>query len=535
MVRCGMMSFAEKAAQQSQEHRIQTQLLGEIKDLKNYIDDAVASVERNIRLTAKVPVEIIQKKINRGIEIIIELGDRPSAGLYRMFFNISYPKWLNRIRAVQEGICQETMYYTSCIQCQQRCEASLYVPPRGPDGGCNVDALDCTPGCICPKSNDWLLPNGTCVDSCPMENPIAIEPEEESVKDNLISALDQFKPAKSDGIECPSGMRFSTCKAHCQKRCGEDDPICDASLCRPGCICEDETAVLWENGKTCAPECLIMKPTTPPPKLPPQCIDQMETCSDVIPLCDNPDINFICPFSCKADHCSEYFTTAPPTTAAYVPAVTMRPTTISTTVDPRTDCEDMHKTCPQLANHCGIPGYRIAAICMKTCKMCHMKATIEEANNKKQTSKTTTPKPTTKSITPTTTPAPSCVDQSNNCAAYRNFCMEESIRKQCNKTCGVCKVNIGLCRQQFEAAKAGVWKPRCDGNGNFLAKQCNDAARVCWCATLKDGKEVLNTRSFMEDPTLMPQMTCTVENGVYVSNFGGQDLYQVKSWIIAEL
>ena len=109
-------------------------------------------------------------------------------------------------------------------------------------------------------------------------------------------------------------------------------------------------------------------------KLPPQCIDQMETCSDVIPLCDNPDINFICPFSCKADHCSEYFTTAPPTTAAYVPAVTMRPTTISTTVDPRTDCEDMHKTCPQLANHCGIPGYRIAAICMKTCKMCHMKA-----------------------------------------------------------------------------------------------------------------------------------------------------------------
>ena len=128
MVRCGMMSFAEKAAQQSQEHRIQTQLLGEIKDLKNYIDDAVASVERNIRLTAKVPVEIIQKKINRGIEIIIELGDRPSAGLYRMFFNISYPKWLNRIRAVQEGICQETMYYTSYIQCQQRCEASLYVP-----------------------------------------------------------------------------------------------------------------------------------------------------------------------------------------------------------------------------------------------------------------------------------------------------------------------------------------------------------------------------------------------------------------------
>ena len=117
MVRCGMMSFAEKAAQQSQEHRIQTQLLGEIKDLKNYIDDAIASVERNIRLTAKVPVEIIQKKINRGIEIIIELGDRPSAGLYRMFFNISYPKWLNRIRAVQEGICEETMYYTS-----QSCE-----------------------------------------------------------------------------------------------------------------------------------------------------------------------------------------------------------------------------------------------------------------------------------------------------------------------------------------------------------------------------------------------------------------------------
>ena len=38
-----------------------------------------------------------------------------------------------------------------------------------------------------------------------MENPIAIELEEESVKDNLISALDQFKPAKSDGIECPSG------------------------------------------------------------------------------------------------------------------------------------------------------------------------------------------------------------------------------------------------------------------------------------------------------------------------------------------
>ena len=99
-----------------------------------------------------------------------------------------------------------------------------------------------------------------------MENPIAIEPEEETVKDGLISVLDQFKPAKSDGIECPSGMRFSTCKAHCQKRCGEDDPICDASLCRPGCICEDETAVLWENGKTCAPECLIMKPTTPPPK-----------------------------------------------------------------------------------------------------------------------------------------------------------------------------------------------------------------------------------------------------------------------------
>ena len=77
-----------------------------------------------------------------------------------------------------------------------------------------------------------------------------------------------------------------------------------------------------------------------------------------------------------------------------------------------------------------------------------------------------------------------------------------------------------------------MWKPRCDGNGNFLAKQCNDAARVCWCATLKDGKEVSNTRSFMEDPTLMPQMTCTVENGVYVSNFGGQDLYQVKSWKI---
>ena len=51
MVRCGMMSFAEKAAQQSQEHRIQTQLLGEIKDLKDYIDDAIASVERNIRLT----------------------------------------------------------------------------------------------------------------------------------------------------------------------------------------------------------------------------------------------------------------------------------------------------------------------------------------------------------------------------------------------------------------------------------------------------------------------------------------------------
>ena len=89
------------------------------------------------------------------------------------------------------------------------------------------------------------------------------------------------------------------------------------------------------------------------------------------------------------------------------------------------------------------------------------------------------------------------------------------------------KLDIGLCRQQFEAEKAGVWKPRCDGNGYFLAKQCNDAARVCWCATLKDGKEVLNTRSFMEDPTLMPQMTCTVENGVYVSNFGGQDLYQV--------
>ena len=33
----------------------------------------------------------------------------------------------------------------------------------------------------------------------------------------------------------------------------------------------------------------------------------------------------------------------------------------------------------------------------------------------------------------------------------------------------------------------------------------------------------------MEDPTLMPQMTCTVENGVYVSNFGGQDLYQVNA------
>lgn len=90
-------------------------------------------------------------------------------------------------------------------------------------------------------------------------------------------------------------------------------------------------------------------------------------------------------------------------------------------------------------------------------------------------------------------------------------------------------MTIGLCRQQFDAAQAGVWKPRCDGNGNFLAKQCNDAARVCWCATLKEGKEVLNTRSFMEDPTLMPQMTCTVDNGVYVSNFGGQDLYQVNA------
>ena len=66
-------------------------------------------------------MEIIQKKINRGIEIIIELGDRPSAGLFRMFFNISYPKWLNRIRAVQEGICQETMYYTS-QSCKMDCE-----------------------------------------------------------------------------------------------------------------------------------------------------------------------------------------------------------------------------------------------------------------------------------------------------------------------------------------------------------------------------------------------------------------------------
>ena len=33
----------------------------------------------------------------------------------------------------------------------------------------------------------------------------------------------------------------------------------------------------------------------------------------------------------------------------------------------------------------------------------------------------------------------------------------------------------------------------------------------------------------MEDQILMPQMTCTVENGAYVSNFVGQDLYQVNA------
>eukprot|EP00299_Pterocystis_sp_00344_P008968 c3618_g1_i1.p1 GENE.c3618_g1_i1~~c3618_g1_i1.p1 ORF type:complete len:741 (-),score=190.11 c3618_g1_i1:137-2314(-) len=49
------------------------------------------------------------------------------------------------------------------------------------------------------------------------------------------------------------------------------------------------------------------------------------------------------------------------------------------------------------------------------------------------------------------------------------------------------------------------WRPECDGNGNYIPKQCNRTSGSCWCVDTKGG-EILGTRSFSNAQTPITDM-----------------------------
>ena len=562
-LKCRKQTARELAFKDAGDLRQENEWRYSIEQTRRKIDELIEYYKRNPESLDEIPVLDVKSKIEEGKKLVAKLasgseGAQKAAELNRVFFDFQYPQWLKGINQKQREKCRKPgLIFSSCVQCQKRCEHPTYEPkrkdPNRPAGTTadgrwhNCDESKCTSGCVC-YGDKWLNPGDTCSKECTVT--ATSDPGVGAQLMNTLNPNSQRDLASTGGIVCPEGQVFSQCKSHCQFKCGKSAPTCSQEKCLPGCICANESHVMWEDGKTCAPVCLEIKTTLAPTTttLPKGCEDRITTCKDMISSCQNSEVRYLCAISCKnKEVCGDIFnTTTPPPT--YETLVGTRPpaTTPSVTKDPKFDCNDNQKQCKTLSRFCGVPGYRVARMCPHTCGMCHkldLMGAYSSANPRPTTTATTTTQRViataraTLATLPMTTLAmtlpPMCADIAKNCPEFKDYCSQQAeVRTQCPMTCGTCSVpTIPVTAKPVTApcptnqpTMPGQYTPQCDERGFYSAKQCNFSARTCWCVS-PHGQESPKTRSFFEDPRLIEHMTCSNENGQLVSNFKGDNVY----------